>query len=306
MQASLHAANNKRELPSSTEQDCAIQLMPMAPYGRLPLSQSWQAFTLAQVTASNRASAGVDEGLGSDCSSVVAAATMAATAALNAGISQDVWRATLSSVLPFLAKPSGSSYSTQQSTVPGISAAIPAIQSTSWPPGFLEIADASIDGQTETSKPCMGLNNGEKDVLCSQLEGAILRPEEHIVESKFQSGGNVRMVVSTVPQSLPVSLPLTGMMEPSFAAGDRPRVSSSEHLGDTSCCLPAGQFPCVSKLVNPSVFSLFGGITASLKTNCGTAHVLSGAAAAAAEARQKCRGLKRSRSLQRHWGAQFF
>ncbi|CAM6026725.1 unnamed protein product [Sphagnum balticum] len=29
-QASLHAANNKRELPSSTEQDCAIQLKPMA------------------------------------------------------------------------------------------------------------------------------------------------------------------------------------------------------------------------------------------------------------------------------------
>jgi hypothetical protein len=31
-------------------------------------------------------------------------------------------------VLPFLAKPSGSSYSAQQSTVPGISAAIPTIQ----------------------------------------------------------------------------------------------------------------------------------------------------------------------------------
>ncbi|CAK9876538.1 unnamed protein product [Sphagnum jensenii] len=80
-QASLHAANNKRELPSSTEQDRAIQLMPMAPYGRLPLS--WQAFTLAQVTASNKASAGVDEGLGSDCSSVDAAATMATTAELD-------------------------------------------------------------------------------------------------------------------------------------------------------------------------------------------------------------------------------
>ncbi len=91
--------------------------------------------------------------------------------------------------------------SAQQSTVPGISAASPAIQSTSWPPRFLEIADASIDGQTETSKPCMGLNNGEKDVLCSQLQGAILRPEEHIVESKFQSGGNVRMVVSAFLQS---------------------------------------------------------------------------------------------------------
>ncbi len=127
MQASLHAANNKRELLSSTEQDCEIQLMPMAPYGRLPLSQSWQAFTLAQVTASNRALARVDEGLGSYCSSMVAAATMAVTAALNTGISQDVWRVTMSSVLPFLAKPSGSSYSAQQSTVPGISVAIPTI-----------------------------------------------------------------------------------------------------------------------------------------------------------------------------------
>jgi hypothetical protein len=84
---------------------------------------------------------------------------MAATAALNIEISQDVWRVTMSSVLPFLAKPSGSSYSAQQSTVPSISATIPAIRSTSWPPRFLEIADASIDGQTETSKPCMGLNN---------------------------------------------------------------------------------------------------------------------------------------------------
>ncbi len=62
--------------------------------------------------------------------------------------------------------------------------------------------------------------------MCSQLEGAILRPEEHIVASKFQSGGNVKMVVSAFPQSLPVSLPLTGMMEPSFAAGDRSRVYS--------------------------------------------------------------------------------
>jgi hypothetical protein len=157
--------NFKRELLSSTKQDHEIQLMPMAPYGRLPLSQSWQAFTLAQVTASNRASARVDEGLESDCSSVVAAATMAATMALDTGISQDVWRVTMSSVLPFLAKPSGSSYSAQQSTVPGISTAIPAIRSTSWPPRFLEIADASIDGQTETSKPCMGLNNGRR-VIC--------------------------------------------------------------------------------------------------------------------------------------------
>ncbi len=131
VQASLHAANNKRELLSSTEQDCEIQLMPMAPYGRLPLSQFWQAFTLAQVTASNRASTGVDEGLGSNCSSVVAAATMAATAALNTRISQDVWRVIMSSVLPFLAKPSSSSYSAQQSMVPGISAAILAIRSTS-------------------------------------------------------------------------------------------------------------------------------------------------------------------------------
>jgi hypothetical protein len=138
------------------------------------------------------------------------------------------------------------------------------------------------------------------------LEGAILRPKEHIVESKFQSGENVRMVVSAFPQSLPVSLPLTCMMEPSFAARERPRVSSSEHLGDTSCYLPIGQFPCVSKLVNPSVFSSFGGIIASLKANCGIVHVLSGAAAAAVVARQKCKGLKRSRSLQRHWGAQFF
>ena len=113
--------------------------------------------------------------------------------------------------------------------------------------------------------------------MCSQLEGAILRPEEHIVKSKFQLGRNVRMVVFAFPQSLLVSLPLTGMMEPSFAARDRPRVSSSEHLGDISCCLPAGQFPCVSKLVNPSVFSSFEGITASLKANCGTAHVLLGA-----------------------------
>jgi len=113
------------------------------------------------------------------------------------------------------------------------------------------------------------------------LEGAILRPEEHIIESKFQSSVNVRMVVSAFPQSLLVSLPLTGTMELSFAVGDRPRVSSSEHLGDISCCLLARQFPCVSKLVNPSVFSSFGGITASLKANCGTAHVLLGAAAAA-------------------------
>ncbi len=117
--------------------------------------------------------------------------------------------------------------------------------------------------------------------MCSQLEGAILRLEEHIVKSKFQSGGNVRMVVFTFPQSLLVSLPLTGMMEPSFAARDRPRVSSSEHLGDISCCLPARQFPCVSKLVNPSVFSSFEGITASLKANYGIAHVLLGAIAAA-------------------------
>jgi hypothetical protein len=109
------------------------------------------------------------------------------------------------------------------------------------------------------------------------LEGAILRPKEHIVKSKFQSGGNVRMVVFAFPQSLLVSLPLTGMMELSFAARDRPRVSSSEHLGDISCCLPAGQFPCVSKLVNPSVFSSFEGITASFKANYGIAHVLLGA-----------------------------
>ncbi len=87
--------------------------MPMAPYGILPLSQSWQAFTLAQVTTSNRASARVDEGLGSDCSSVVVVATMAATATLNTEISQDVWRVTMSSVLPFLAKPFGSSYNAQ-------------------------------------------------------------------------------------------------------------------------------------------------------------------------------------------------
>ncbi len=117
--------------------------------------------------------------------------------------------------------------------------------------------------------------------MCSQLEGAILRQEEHIVKSKFQSSENVRMVVFTFPQSLLVSLPLTSMMEPSFAVRDRPRVSSSEHLGDISCCLLAGQFPCVSKLVNPSVFSSFGGITASLKANYGTAHVLLGAAAVA-------------------------
>ncbi len=117
--------------------------------------------------------------------------------------------------------------------------------------------------------------------MCSQLEGAILTPDEHIVESKFQSGLNVRMVVSAFPQSLLVSLPLTGMMEPSFAAGDRPRVSSFEHLGDISCCLPAGQFPCVSKLVNPSVFSSFGGIITSLKVNYGTTHVLLRATTAA-------------------------
>ncbi len=108
-----------------------------------------------------------------------------------------------------------------------------------------------------------------------------MRPEEHIIKSKFQSGGNVRMVVFAFPQSLLVSLPLIGMMEPSFAARDRPRVSSSEHLGDISCCLHAGQFPCVSKLVNPSVFSSFEGITASLKAKCGIAHVLLGVAAAA-------------------------
>jgi len=109
-----------------------------------------------------------------------------------------------------------------------------------------------------------------------------LRPEEHIVKSKFQSGENVRMVVFAFPQSLLVSLlPLTGMMEPSFAARDRPKVSSSEHLGDISCYLPAVQFPCVSKLVNPSVFSSFEGITASLKANCGTVHVLLGVAVVA-------------------------
>ncbi len=68
----------------------------------------------------------------------------------------------MSSVLPFLAKPFGSSYSAQQSIVLGISTAIPAIRSTSWLPRFLEIADASIDGQTKTSKPCMGLNNGRR------------------------------------------------------------------------------------------------------------------------------------------------
>ncbi len=72
VQASLHAANNKRELLSSIEQDCEIQLMPMAPYKRLPLSQSWLAFTLAQVTTY--------------CSSVVATATMATIAAFNTEI----------------------------------------------------------------------------------------------------------------------------------------------------------------------------------------------------------------------------
>jgi len=113
------------------------------------------------------------------------------------------------------------------------------------------------------------------------LEGAILRHEEHIVKSKFQSGGNVRMVVFAFPQSLLVSLPLIGMMEPSFVARDRPRVSSSKHLGDISCFLPAGQFPCVFKVVNPSVFSSFGGIIASLKAKCGTVHVLLGAVVAA-------------------------
>jgi hypothetical protein len=92
----------------------------------------------------------------------------------------------------------------------------------------------------------------------------------------------VRMVVFAFPQSLFVSLPLTSIMEPSFAARDRPRVSSSEHLGDISYCFPIGQFPCVSKLVNPSVFSSFGGITTSLKANCGIAHVLLGTAIAAA------------------------
>jgi hypothetical protein len=66
------------------------------------------------------------------------------------------------SVLPFLAKPFGSSYSAQQSAVPGISTAILAIRLTSWPPRVLEIVDASIDGQTKTSKPCMGLNNGRR------------------------------------------------------------------------------------------------------------------------------------------------
>jgi len=93
---------------------------------------------------------------------MVAAATMVATAAFNTGISQDVWRVNMFSVLPFLAKPFGSSYSAQQSTVLGISTAIPAIRSTFWPPRFLEIVDASINGQTETSKPCMGLNNGRR------------------------------------------------------------------------------------------------------------------------------------------------
>jgi hypothetical protein len=87
---------------------------------------------------------------------------MTTTAAFNTGISQDVWRVTMSYVLPFLAKPFGSSYSAQQSTVLGILVAIPGGRSTSWPPRFLEIADASIDGQTRTSKPCMGLNNGRR------------------------------------------------------------------------------------------------------------------------------------------------
>jgi len=62
---------------------------------------------------------------------VVATATMAATATFNTGISQDVWRVTMFSMLPFLAKPFGSSYSAQQSTVLGILAVIPAIRSTS-------------------------------------------------------------------------------------------------------------------------------------------------------------------------------
>ncbi len=77
---------------------------------------------------------------------MVAAATMATTATFNIRISQDVWRVTMSSVFLFLAKPFGSSYGVQQSTVLGISAAISAIRSTSWPPRFLEIIDASIDG----------------------------------------------------------------------------------------------------------------------------------------------------------------
>ncbi len=77
---------------------------------------------------------------------MVVAATMAATATFNIRISQDVWRVTMSFVLPFLAKPFGSSYGVQQSIVLGISAAISAIRSTSWPPRFLEIVDASIDG----------------------------------------------------------------------------------------------------------------------------------------------------------------
>jgi enterochelin esterase-like enzyme len=71
---------------------------------------------------------------------------MATTAAFNTEINQDVWRATMSSVLPFLSKPFGSSYSAQQSTVLGVSAAIPTIRSTYWPPRFLEIVDASING----------------------------------------------------------------------------------------------------------------------------------------------------------------
>jgi hypothetical protein len=299
VQASLLAANGMKESPSSSRPGSVVPMMPVAPYTRLPLPQFWWAFALAQVAAVSQASAArVDRGFGSDYSSVTATATTAATAALNAGISQDVRRAAMSSVLPFAANLSGSSYFGQHINVPALSEAMPVAQSTSQPSSFLQKADTTIDGVTKRCKTGMGLNNGGKHILCSPLEDGIVKSEEQIGQSKLQVGRK------TLDSAFHQSLPLTGMVQPSFKVEGRPRASSSLHPGDTSSYLPAGQMPHMSKLVNPSVFSSFGGIGVSFKANCMTAPGLSGAAAAATEARRRRKELKRSRSLQSRQVAQ--
>jgi hypothetical protein len=319
-QASLNAANDKRESPTSARLGSVAPLLPMAPYMRPTLPKFWWAFALAQVTAASQASgAGTDKGLGSDDSSCFAAATMAGTATPNSEVSQDVWRQSSTSLLPSAAKSSGPSYIGHQPTVSAVSAAFSATHSTSQP--SRENVDAPIDGEAETLKNCMGVNSGrkhnlcsllegavdnsekqvgEKHILCSPFEGTILKSEEHIVGSSFQLGGNFRTLYSALPQSLPV----TGMGQPSFSAEGRLRASSSLHLVDNSWYVSAGQIPNkLSGLVNPCVFSSFAGIGASFKANYGPAPVVSGAAAAATEARRRRRELKRSRSLQSHQGA---
>lgn len=318
-QASLYAANDKRESPTSARLGSVAPSLPMAPYMRPTLPKFWLAFALAQVTAASQASgAGTDKGLGSDYSSCFAAATMPGTATPNSEVSQDVWRQSSTSLLPSAAKSSGSSIG-RQPTVSAVSAAFSATHSNSQP--SRENVDA-LDGEVETLKNCMGVDSGrkhnlcsllegaidnsekqvvgEKHILCSPLEGTILKSEEHIVGSSFQLGGNFRTLYSALPQSLPV----TGMGQPNFSAEGRLRASSSLHLVDNSWYVSAGQIPNkLPELVNPCVFSSFAGIGASFKANCGPAPVISGAAAAATEARRRRRELKRSRSLQSHQGA---